>query len=76
MLQFLGATAVLLPFPALAAAPAGFAEWRDKFRARARTAEGEEHERLWAAMNEIWPHYDEYQAKTDRPIPVIVLERI
>jgi deazaflavin-dependent oxidoreductase (nitroreductase family) len=48
----------------------------DKFRARARTAEGEEHERLWAAMNEIWPHYDEYQAKTDRPIPVIVLERI
>ena len=48
----------------------------DKFRARARTAEGEEHERLWTAMNEIWPHYDEYQAKTDRPIPVIVLERI
>ena len=38
----------------------------DRFRARARTAEGEEHERLWAAMNEIWPHYDEYQAKTDR----------
>jgi deazaflavin-dependent oxidoreductase (nitroreductase family) len=48
----------------------------DKFRAHARTAEGEEHERLWTAMNEIWPHYDEYQAKTDRAIPVIVLERI
>jgi deazaflavin-dependent oxidoreductase (nitroreductase family) len=47
----------------------------DKFRARARTAEGEEHQRLWTAMNEIWPHYDEYQAKTDRAIPVIVLER-
>ena len=48
----------------------------DKFRARARTAEGEERERLWKRMNEIWPHYDEYQTKTDREIPVVVLERI
>jgi hypothetical protein len=22
-----------------------------------------------------WPAYDRYQAKTDRPIPVVVLER-
>lgn len=48
----------------------------DVFRARARTAEGEERERLWRRMNEIWSHYDEYQAKTDRQIPVVVLERI
>lgn len=48
----------------------------DKFRARARTAEGEERERLWRQMNEIWPHYDEYQAKTERVIPVVVLERL
>ncbi|HEV7134809.1 MAG TPA: nitroreductase family deazaflavin-dependent oxidoreductase [Gaiellaceae bacterium] len=48
----------------------------DRFRARARDAEGEERERLWRAMNEIWTHYDEYQAKTDRVIPVVVLERI
>jgi deazaflavin-dependent oxidoreductase (nitroreductase family) len=48
----------------------------DKFRARARTAEGEERDRLWAAMNEIWPHYDEYQTKTTRRIPVVVLERV
>jgi deazaflavin-dependent oxidoreductase (nitroreductase family) len=48
----------------------------DKFRARARTAEGEERERLWKAMNGIWPHYDEYQAKTTRQIPVVVLDRI
>ena len=47
----------------------------DQFRARARTAEGEERERLWRKMNEIWPHYDEYQAKTEREIPVVVLER-
>jgi len=48
----------------------------DKFRAVARTTEGEERDRLWAAMNEIWPHYEEYQEKTDRVIPVVVLERI
>jgi proline iminopeptidase len=47
----------------------------DKFRARARTAEGEERERLWKQMNRMWPHYDEYQTKTDREIPVVVLER-
>jgi deazaflavin-dependent oxidoreductase (nitroreductase family) len=48
----------------------------DKFRARTRTAEGEERERLWRMMNEIWPHYDEYQTRTDRQIPVVVLERL
>ena len=47
----------------------------ERFRARARDARGEERERLWRAMNEIWPHYDEYQTKTDREIPVVVLER-
>ncbi|HVA30158.1 MAG TPA: nitroreductase family deazaflavin-dependent oxidoreductase [Gaiellaceae bacterium] len=48
----------------------------DVFRARARTAEGEERERLWRQMNGIWRHYDEYQAKTERVIPVVVLERL
>jgi deazaflavin-dependent oxidoreductase (nitroreductase family) len=48
----------------------------DKFRARARVAEGAERERLWKLMNEAWPHYEEYQVKTDREIPVVVLERI
>jgi proline iminopeptidase len=48
----------------------------DRFRARARTAEGEERERLWRQMNVMWPHYAEYQTKTDREIPVVVLERI
>ena len=45
------------------------------FPARARTASGEERDRLWAKANEIWPHYDEYQRRTDREIPVVVLER-
>ncbi len=48
----------------------------DTFRARARVAEGEERERLWRLMNEVWPHYDEYAEKTDREIPVVVLERL
>ena len=48
----------------------------DRFHARARVAEGEERERLWELMNEVWPHYAEYATKTDRQIPVVVLERI
>ena len=47
----------------------------DRFSARARDAQGEERERLWRMMNGIWRHYDEYQQKTDREIPVVVLER-
>jgi proline iminopeptidase len=42
---------------------------------RAREAEDDERARLWAQMNRMWPYYEEYQAKTDRRIPVVVLER-
>jgi deazaflavin-dependent oxidoreductase (nitroreductase family) len=45
------------------------------FPARARTAEGEERERLWRLANEVWPHYESYQRRTGRTIPVVVLER-
>jgi deazaflavin-dependent oxidoreductase (nitroreductase family) len=49
---------------------------RDKFTARARTAEGEEREAIWAQMAEIYPPYNDYQAAaTQREIPVVVLER-
>jgi proline iminopeptidase len=47
----------------------------DVFRVRARDAEGEERDRLWELMNGHWPDYAEYQTKTDRQIPVVVLER-
>lgn len=47
----------------------------DVFSVRARDADAGEYDRLWAFMNEIWPHYATYQAKTDRKIPVVVLER-
>jgi proline iminopeptidase len=48
----------------------------ERFRASARVAEGEERERLWELMNEVWPHYDEYAMRTERQIPVVVLERL
>ena len=45
------------------------------FPARARTATGEERERLWKLAAQQWPDYDAYQARTEREIPVVVLER-
>lgn len=47
----------------------------ERFRARARTAAANERERLWKLMAGIWPAYDDYQAKTEREIPLVVLER-
>jgi proline iminopeptidase len=42
---------------------------------RARTASGDERARLWELMSEAWPAYRDYQLKTQREIPVVVLER-
>ncbi|HMN44587.1 MAG TPA: nitroreductase family deazaflavin-dependent oxidoreductase [Povalibacter sp.] len=47
----------------------------DRFPAVARTATGEERERLWKMMSAIYPPYPSYQQRTDREIPVVVLER-
>jgi proline iminopeptidase len=47
----------------------------DKFSARARDATPEERPELWKQMTEIWPDYDNYQRKTDREIPIVILER-
>lgn len=47
----------------------------EKFKARARTAVGEERASLWARMVAIYGPYAQYQAKTDRQIPVVVLSR-
>jgi len=48
----------------------------DVFPAHARVAESDERERLWKLAAQQWPGYDDYQKKTDREIPVVVLERI
>jgi len=41
---------------------------------RARVVEGDERDAWWARATAVWPAYDEYQTKTDRVIPVVVLE--
>ncbi|MFP6639219.1 MAG: nitroreductase/quinone reductase family protein, partial [Myxococcota bacterium] len=49
----------------------------DKFRARARTSEGEERSALWELMAAIYSPYNDYQeAAGSREIPVVVLERL
>ena len=47
-----------------------------RFKARARTATGTERTRLWAKALEFWPPYADYQKKTDREIPVVVLDPV
>jgi deazaflavin-dependent oxidoreductase (nitroreductase family) len=59
----------------LKASPETIAWWHGrKRRVRMRETEGDERERLWAKMVEVWPAYEGYQRRTERRIPVIVLE--
>ena len=46
----------------------------DLYQARARTADGDERESLWQQLVEVYPPYNDYQAATERKIPVVVLE--
>ena len=47
----------------------------ETFPADARVAEGEEHDRLWSRQKAIMPGFADYETKTTRVIPVVVLER-
>ncbi len=47
----------------------------DKFSAVARIAKGDERTRLWKMMVEVYPPYPDYQSRTEREIPVVVLTR-
>ena len=47
----------------------------DRFAVRARVATDDEKPEMWEKMTDAWPDYDDYQKKTDRVIPVVVLER-
>ena len=47
----------------------------DRFKARARPATAAEKPALWKTMTAIWPAYDEYQARTTREIPLVIIER-
>lgn len=46
------------------------------FDATARTAAGKERESLWKQMAAIFPPYDVYRERTERQIPVVVLEPV
>ncbi|WP_028474599.1 nitroreductase family deazaflavin-dependent oxidoreductase [Nocardioides alkalitolerans] len=46
----------------------------DKREYVARIVEGDERTSWWERAVRVWPAYDEYQTKTDRQIPLFVLE--
>jgi deazaflavin-dependent oxidoreductase (nitroreductase family) len=48
----------------------------ETFRAHARVATAQEKPAMWQHMLEVWPDYAGYQDKTDREIPIVVLERV
>lgn len=55
------------------AAPGG----TEHFKVRARVVAGSpEHDELYAYLTEVWPAFADYQQKTERVIPVVVLEPI
>src|ERR1019366_1400444 len=43
-------------------------------RVRARVAEGEERDRLWQLMVGVYGGYESYRQRTEREIPLVVLE--
>jgi proline iminopeptidase len=47
-----------------------------KLKANARTVAGAERARLWEKALEFWPPYADYQKKTEREIPVVVLDPV
>jgi deazaflavin-dependent oxidoreductase (nitroreductase family) len=47
----------------------------DTFGVVARVAEGEERERIWEKQKERFPGFADYEQRTERQIPVIILER-
>ena len=48
---------------------------RDRKPMRARVATPAERERLWPRLVTMYPPYEQYQARTSREIPVVILER-
>ena len=48
----------------------------DHYRVTACTAQGEEREALWQELVELYPPYNDYQAATERKIPVVVLQPV
>jgi deazaflavin-dependent oxidoreductase (nitroreductase family) len=52
------------------------AKGTEKFKARAHAVDSrEERDRLYEEMSKIWPSFKDYETKTERLIPVVILER-
>jgi deazaflavin-dependent oxidoreductase (nitroreductase family) len=49
--------------------------WDQVIPVTARTASSDEKRRLWPTMTKEWPAYDKYQQKTERDIPLVILQR-
>jgi proline iminopeptidase len=48
----------------------------EQFQARARAVpNGPERDRLFAYMSEVWPAFNDYAKRTERVIPIVILER-
>ena len=59
----------------LTASPAAtLQDGQNVYEMRTREVHGDEKARWWALAVAAWPAYAEYQTKTDRQIPVVVLE--
>jgi hypothetical protein len=48
----------------------------DSYKATARTVTGEERAKLWSVALKFWPPYADYAKKTEREIPVVVLDPV
>jgi deazaflavin-dependent oxidoreductase (nitroreductase family) len=47
----------------------------DQVQVTAHDAEGDERERLWSEQKQEYPGFADYESKTTRTIPVVILER-
>ena len=47
----------------------------ETFDVKARVVDGDERERIWSKQKELMPGFADYEKKTSRPIPVVILER-
>ena len=65
--------ALLGASPGLPGTARGQSQLRQAFRGDWRLAEGEERAALWAFMRQVYPPYDDYQGRTQRNIPVMVI---
>jgi deazaflavin-dependent oxidoreductase (nitroreductase family) len=48
----------------------------ETFKVKARVAIGDEREAIWSRQKELMPGFAEYEKRTSRQIPVVILEQV